>query len=73
MSIKIKSKLCIQMISIYYWFTFLLNADSYYVPYLVVGIIGSICCYVNIKEKGERGENTREKNIYLLVLLYFRE
>ena len=40
-----------KLVSAIYWCTFLLKSDSYYVPYLFVGIIGGICFVDNFREK----------------------
>ncbi len=37
----------IQAIAILYWLLFLQNSDSYYVPYLLIGICSSIALYSN--------------------------
>ena len=42
----------LQIISILYWLAMLQNSDSYYIPYLIVGVCGIISCYFNIEKKG---------------------
>lgn len=40
----------IEIITSIYWMTFLINTDSYYVVYLLIGVLGSFCWYQNRKE-----------------------
>lgn len=34
----------------YFWISFLIDTDAYYVPYLVVGIFSFLCFYINHKD-----------------------
>lgn len=65
---KYKSRFCIEIMLAFYWCAFLLQTDSYYVPYLLVGIAG-ICCYV-VRMVNEKDRNayaaSREKRLTLI-------
>lgn len=54
----------------YYWFTFLLKSESYYAPYLFVGILGIVCAVSNLKGKVEVLEK-REKILAIIGSVMF--
>lgn len=55
----------IQAIAILYWLLFLQNSDSYYVPYLLIGICSCIALYIN---KAKRQVFRRDwKQIVIIV------
>jgi len=53
----------IQMIIILYWMMFLLKSDSYYVPYLIAGVLGCVSLYQNTRSH----ENRFKKENKLLI------
>ena len=51
----------IEIITSIYWMTFLINIDSYYVVYLLIGVLGSFCWYQNRKEKQNVAADTSNR------------
>ncbi len=62
----------IKAVSMFYWCAFLTKADSYYVPYLFMGLIGSICLTTNqiekIHEKAMPKRDVAVTNFYSNIL-----
>ncbi len=46
-------KFVFQLAAIIFWLMFLQDCDTYYVPYLVIGICGCLSCYKNSREHRE--------------------
>lgn len=65
MSERKNNKLYLQLISIYYWFIFLMKSDSYYGVYLLIGICGIVSLYINLIEKRRLHKNMR---CYILLI-----
>lgn len=68
---KLRKNICIEFALIFCWFMFLTKADSYFAPYLLVGMLGMCFCiartikgYHDAKDKKERNIT----NIYAFVL-----
>lgn len=60
--------LFLQIFSIIYWFTFLLYSNSYYMPYLIVGIGGCISLYKNV---ADHKVYYRSKEQFLILIFSF--
>ncbi|MDE7354568.1 MAG: hypothetical protein K2O06_16180 [Acetatifactor sp.] len=43
-------KVILQCVLMYFWSSFLVDTDAYYMPYLVVGIFSFLCFYINYKD-----------------------
>ncbi len=56
----------LKILSILYWLALLSTADSYYIPYLIVGSCGIISVYINMDEK----ENFIKKEENFVVLAF---
>lgn len=59
-----------QIAMIFSWLSFLASADSYYMPYLAVGIIGMLCLCRNLK-KGSSFRKDREGITAVLMAAVF--
>lgn len=47
-TMKNSNKIFIELLTILHWAAYLLKADSYYIPYLIVGLVGFVACYFNV-------------------------
>lgn len=66
----------LQVITMLFWSSFLINSDSYYIPYLLTGIIAFICFYINHKKRKNLWGGVEKRLLYagsgifsLMVLL----
>lgn len=66
----IKYPIIMQIAMIFSWLSFLASADSYYMPYLAVGIIGMLCLCRNLK-KGSSFRKDREGITAVLMAAVF--
>ncbi len=39
----------VQILLIFCWLSFLADSDSYYMPYLIVGLLGTLCLFGNLR------------------------
>lgn len=62
-----KKFLYFQSIMIFFWGSQLLNSDAYYVNYLLLLIIASICCYYNIQANVLFKKQDRYLDIIMIV------
>lgn len=61
----------LQVICIIYWLTSLRNTDSYYVPYVIVGVCGVFLIYNNVNEKRMISVCSKESLVIFLFSSFF--
>lgn len=63
-------RLSIQIVAILHWMVFLKDCDTRFMPYLIIGVCGSIICYINCKEN-KKFERNRESGIVFSLSVVF--